>query len=214
MVNRKNIEQGSLEWHALKWGKIGGSASKGLFIKSDTLLIEILSQRLEEFEPTDSFTSEAMERGNELEPFAREYISTYTGLKFNQTGWLQCEENELIGISPDGITDDEKRTCEIKCFGRKKHYELLLEDEIPLDNIHQCIHYFTVNPKLIDHYFIAFRPEAPKHFVKKLTRESIVNIGTKAKPILKSINEAVFMSKEYAKELLKKIEEKEAILLF
>lgn len=214
MVNRKNIEQGSLEWHALKWGKIGGSASKGLFVKSDTLLIEILSQRLEEFEPTDSFTSEAMERGNELEPFAREYISIYTGFQFNQTGWLQCEENELIGISPDGITDDEKRTCEIKCFGRKKHYELLLEDDIPLDNIHQCIHYFTVNPKLIDHYFIAFRPEAPKHFVKKLTRDSIVNIGTKTKPILKTINEAVLMSKEYANELLKKIQEKEESLIF
>ena len=214
MLNRKDIEQGSIEWHALKWGKIGGSASKGLFVKSDTLLIDILSQRLEDFEPTDSFTNESMERGNELEPFAREYLNTYTGLVFEQTGWLQCEQNELIGISPDGLTEDETKSCEIKCFGRKKHYEVILDDEIPLDNIHQCIHYFTVNPKLEEHYFLAFRPESPKHFIKVLKRDSVVNIGTKAKPINKTINEVVSLSKEFSKDLLSRILKKELELQF
>lgn len=214
MINRKDIEQGSIEWHEIRWGKIGGSTSKGLFVKSDTLLIDILSQRMEDFEPTDSFTNDAMERGNELEPFAREYLNNYTNLSFNQTGWLQCEENELLGISPDGITDDELHSCEIKCFGRKKHYEVLLDNEIPLDNIFQCIHYFTVNPNLKEHYFLAFRPESPKHFIKLLTRDSLVNIGTKAKPIMNTIDEAVVKSKTYADELLKNIIEKESFLNF
>lgn len=214
MVNRKDIEQGSIEWHEIRWGKIGGSTSKGLFVKSDTLLIDLISQRMEDFEPVDSYTSSDMDRGNELEPFAREYLNTYTGLQFNQTGWLQCELNELLGISPDGITDDEENTCEIKAFGRKKHYEVLLDNEIPLDNINQCIHYFTVNPKCKNHYFIAFRPEAPKHFVKLLTRESEVNIGTKSKPIIVTIQEAVEKERQLADELLKNILEKESTLQF
>ena len=89
MIRHNELEQGSQEWHEIKWAKIGGTLSKGLFVKSDTLLIDILSQRLEDFEPTDSFQSEAMERGSEMEPFARQYLEEYTGVKFENVGWLQ-----------------------------------------------------------------------------------------------------------------------------
>jgi len=208
MIAYKDIIQGSEEWHAIKWGKIGGTLSKGLFVKSDTLLIDILSQRLEEFDFIESFTSDAMERGNELEPEAREYLNQYTGLTFEEYGWLQSEKNELLGISPDGMTSDETMACEIKCFGRKKHMEVLLSQEIPLEHIAQCVHYFTVNPKLQKLYFIAYRPEAPKHFIKELTRESMLNFGTKAKPVLESIDEAIKVALKEANTLLKQINEK------
>ena len=178
----KDIEQKSLEWFELKWGKIGGTLSKGLFVKGDTLLIDILSQQLEEFEPGDSFENEAMKRGNDLEPFAVEYLEQYTNLKFDQYGWLQSEHNSLLGISPDGLTADQKSACEIKCLSRKGHTKILLANAIPLEYIHQCCHYFTVNPQLESLYFCAYRPESIKNFVKKLTLESIVNIGTKSRP--------------------------------
>jgi hypothetical protein len=205
----KDIVQGSIEWHELKWGKIGGTLSKGLFVDSDTLLIDILSQRLEDFEPTDSFENEAMQRGNELEPFAREYLQSYTGIQFNEVGWLQSEKNELLGISPDGISECERFSCEIKCLARKAHYSILLENEIPLDKIHQCVHYFTVNPKLEKHYFISFRPEAPKHFIKELTLQSMVNIGTKARPKMMTIEAIRDYSIERANDLLNEIIKKE-----
>lgn len=205
MKNYKEIEQGSIEWHEIKWGKIGGTLSKGLFVKSDTLLIDILSQRLEEFEPTDSYQSDAMERGSELEPFAREYLETYVGVKFNETGWLECEENELLGISPDGITEDETQACEIKCFGRKKHTEIILSDEIPLENLHQLVHYFTVNPKLEKLHFFCYRPESIKNFHKELTPESVVNLGTKAKPISRTISEWSKIARNEADLLLSQI---------
>jgi hypothetical protein len=205
----KDIVQGTIEWHELKWGKIGGTLSKGLFVDSDTLLIDILSQRLEDFEPTDSFENDAMQRGNELEPFAREYLQSYTGIQFNEVGWLQNSENELLGISPDGISECERFSCEIKCLSRKAHYSILLENEIPLDKIHQCVHYFTVNPKLEKHYFIAFRPEAPKHFIKELTLENVVNIGTKARPKLMTIEAIRDYSIERANVLLTEIINKE-----
>jgi len=208
MIAHKEIEQGSEEWHSIKWGKIGGTLAKGLFIKSDTLLIDILSQRLEGFDFIESFTSDAMDRGNELEPEAREYLNQYTGLTLEEYGWLQSDENELLGISPDGMISDETVACEIKCFGRKKHMEILLSQEIPLENIPQCIHYFTVNPKLEKLYFIAYRPEAPKHFIKELTRESMLNFGTKYKPVLESIEEATKVSLREANTLLTKINEK------
>ena len=190
MKNYKEIEQLSIEWFELKWSKIGGTLSKGLFVKSDTLFLDILSQKLEEFEPSESFSNDATDHGIEQEPFAREYLNSYTGLEFTETGWLQSESNELLGISPDGITENETVACEIKCLGRKKHTEIIVENEIPLTHIHQCIHYFTVNPKLEKLYFIAFRAESVKHFIKELTLSSLVNIGTKARPKMVTVEDA------------------------
>jgi len=207
MIAHKETKQKSLEWFELKWGRIGGTASKGLHIKSDTLFIDLLSQHLEEFEPSDSFENEHTQRGNDLEPFAIEYLETYTEYKFEAFGWLQSEENELLGISPDGLTKDHTVACETKCLARKKHTEILISNEIPLEYIHQCVHYFTVNPKLEKLFFCAFRPESVKSFVKELTLESVVNIGTKSKPKLLTINEIKVLSLTYANELQTKINE-------
>lgn len=227
MINYKDIVQGSQEWFNIKWGKIGGTKAKGLFVDSDTLFIDILSQKLEEFDyDEDSFSSSAMDRGSDLEPFARGYLNKYTGLVFKETGWLQSEDNELLGISPDGITEDEEIQCEIKCFGRKKHTEILINQEIPGEYIHQCIHAFTVNPKLNKLYFIAFRPESTVNsFVKEITLDSMIDIGfTKTigieqygkkgqkikskfikEPKLMKVSDILDISKQKAEVLLEKI---------
>src|SRR5699024_1211137 len=195
-------------------GKIGGTKSKGLFVNSDTLMIDILSQRMEEYEPEDSFYTHAMERGNELEPFGRDYICKYTGYEFKTTGWLQSEENELLGISPDGITDDNKIAFENKAFGRKKHIECLLSNEIPKENIHQVIHYFTVNPGLEKLFFLAFRPEGVKHFIKEVTLDTVFDIGTKRKPKKMTVEALRDYANELADELLERIKQKEEELKF
>ena len=208
-MKRIEIEQGTIEWFEARYRKIGGSTSKGLFVKGDTLMLEMLGQHLEEFEPEDGFTSADMARGTELEPYALEELKKYTGIEFKSAGWLQCEEIPLLGISPDGITDDDLYSCEIKCPARKRHTETIVNDAIPLDNLHQCLHYFTVNPKLEKHYFVSFRPEndIKPLFVKELTRDSVINLGTKAKPVEKTIFEWVAIAKGKAIELQLRIDE-------
>ena len=178
MINHKEIEQGSLEWFEIKWGQIGGTLSKGLFIDSDTLFIDLLSQHIEEFEPSNSFENESMQRGNDLEPFALEYISSFTGIEFKKTGWLQSS-HKLLGISPDGLTECEKFATEIKCLSRKEHTKLLVEKELPKDKLCQIIHYFTVNEKLEKLYFIAYRPESIKPFILEFTKNSKIDLGWK-----------------------------------
>lgn len=206
MINYKEIEQGGLDWLELKWGKIGGTLAKGLWVKTDTLFLDILSQMLEEFEPNDGYESEDMIRGSNLEPFAIEYVEKYSGFKFTQPGWLQSEKCKLLGISPDGITEDETIAVETKCFARKKHTSILLSNEIPLENIHQCIHYFTVNPKLKKLYWCAFRTESVKNFVKELDLNSPVNVGTLSKPYILTIEAARDYALEFAKELEIKVD--------
>ena len=214
MITYPGLEQRTIEWHEMKWAKIGGTLSKGLRTKGDTLFIDILSQDIEEFEPSDGFQNASMERGQEMEPFAIEYLEGYTGLKFEQFGWLQSEGNRLLGISPDGLTADLKVGAETKCYSRKKHTEILLTKQIPLDDIDQVIHYFTVNPFLEKMYYCAFRPESVNSFVKELTLESEVNIGTNARPNFETVREVRDASLKAADLLLKRVDETKYLLRF
>lgn len=199
----KDVIQCSPEWFELKYTKVGGSTSKGLFVKSDTLLLEIMAERTEPFvlQP-EGFVSKDMERGNNLEPIGIQQVGVFAKVKFERYGWLLCDECPIIGISPDGITEDLTVSCEVKCPGAKRHIETIYYDEIPSDNIHQCLHYFTVNPKLQRHYFGSFRPESDYPlFIKMLTRESMIDLGTKAKPNVKPISEWVSIALFNALEL-------------
>jgi len=200
---RHNMEQRTIEWFEIKHSKIGGTLSKGLFVKSDTLLIDLLSQRIEEYEAEESYISSDMQRGIELEPYAREALSNEVFVSFKEVGFLQSASIPLIGLSPDGITDDDTAACEIKCPGAKKHTSTILANEIPSDNIHQCLHYFTVNPKLEILYFASYRPEC---LVKPLwwtaiTLDSPIDLGTKAKPNIKTVTEWVEIAREEAEKL-------------
>jgi hypothetical protein len=197
------MEQKSIDWMEIRKGKITGTRSKGLFIKSDTLLIELLSEKIEDFEMEESYISQAMQEGIEKEPYAREALSNEVFVSFKEVGFLQSASIPLIGLSPDGITDDDTAACEIKCFGAKKHTSTILANEIPSDNIHQCLHYFTVNPKLEILYFASYRPEClvKPLWCTSITLDSPIDLGTKAKPNIKTVAEWVGIAREEAEKL-------------
>ena len=209
MIVYKEIKQRSEEWHELKHGKVGGTLSKGLFVKSDTLMIDILSQITEDYEPQDGYISSDMQRGIDLEPFALEALEKEIFVEFQQVGFLQNSAIPILGISPDGITEDETIQVEIKCPGAKKHTETILADEIPQDNIHQVLHAFTVNPKLVWMYFVSYRWEnkIKPLWYKMLTKDSEINLGTKAKPVIKTVEEWVAIARQNAEDLNKEINE-------
>jgi len=209
-----DIEQGTLDWHKLRWGKIGGTRGSGLFIKSDTLAIEITAEECESYQDDNSFISSDMQRGTELEPVARERLEEYSGVKFLQAGWISSTIHR-VGISPDGISKDETVQCEVKCPSKKKHTEYCLGGVVPKEHIHQCIHAFLVNDKLEKLFFCSFRPESIKPmFVVELTRESEVNIGTPARPKILKVGEFVEFSRSSANAVNLVIDDMKAKLEF
>jgi hypothetical protein len=205
-----NIEQKSTEWFEIKHGKVGGTRAKELFVKTDTLFYKLLAEHVESFDEDfeEGYSSEAMERGEELEPQARIELGKYLGLEFLECGWIQSN-SALLGISPDGITSDLTIQCEIKCPQAVAHLKMCVKDGIPLEYIPQCVHAFTVNDKLQKLYFLSYRPECKLKpiFVKELTRESLVNSGTAAKPVINAINHLVAASFMEAEVLESKITE-------
>lgn len=175
----KEIEQRTEAWYKVRYGKIGGTASSGLFTESESLMLELIGAQTEEFEMSEGFQSADMIRGQELEPLALSELEKYTGEKFINVGWIQNEVYSLLGLSPDGITEDYTVAAEVKCFAIKNHIKVCLTNEIPKENRHQAVHYFTVNPNLKKLHWACFRPEnklKPLHVIT-LERETLFDIG-------------------------------------
>lgn len=186
-----DIEQRTDEWFEVKHARIGGTRSG---TAEKTLLPEIVGELTEPFYGgEEGFTSHAMQRGIDLEPLARETLEAELFIQFKECGWLQSDDNDLLGISPDGITECETIMCEIKCPSAKKHMEQVLSTEILPDYVDQLIHAFIVNEKLEKHYFVSFRPENTKKplWYRELTKDSEVNVGTLARPVMAKIADEV-----------------------
>ena len=176
------MAQKSEDWFKMRYRKVGGSTIDKLTTpaKFKTLKNELISARLEPFVfiEDDKIHSKHMDRGNDLEPLARYYVSGYTGLEFKEFGWLQSN-NKIFGLSPDGMTEDEKNSLEIKCPSRAVHTKYILAgNKIPSEYFWQNIAYFAVNPKLEKHFFVSYRPEcAIEAHIINLERDTMTEFG-------------------------------------
>lgn len=216
MIAHWDIIQGTEEWHRIRYRKIGGTRSKQLYDNSEALLIELVGEHLEEFEiDFDSYESSDMVRGHELEPIALQRVNEKFNLNLYPCGWLQCEDIPLLGYSPDGIELDLKTMVEIKCPAMKKHTATILSGSIPLDNIGQCLHAFTVNPHLERLIFASFRPETTiQLFTYELNRQSDVNVGTEKTPKIVTVQFAVDKLKANGLLMTDKVAQKVDSLMF
>lgn len=153
-----NIEQGSDQWHVERHGcvtgtkiqsAIGASYSKAkgewtLGKKSiqETLLMEIVSDLQSELE-IDDFCSEAMERGNGLEPLSVKEASKRLGVEFVECGMLQSDTLPSFKFSPDAVCYDKSGVIvggyETKSKAGKKHIEYMLNNEVPPEHLWQCL---------------------------------------------------------------------------
>jgi hypothetical protein len=199
LIAHFEIAQGTDQWHTIRYAKVGGVVCKSLLGKPETLINHIGACHLEPYTPEPpSYVSDDMQRGIDLEPMARAEMAKYISAKHGRPidlltcGWLQNTTIPVIGISPDGITADLTIQIETKCPGKSKHAATLYGGIIPDDNIDQCLHAFTVNPVLEYFYFGSFRPECDYPlFVRELTKDSMVDMGTKVRPNVKKVSEWV-----------------------
>lgn len=112
-------EQGTPEWLKSRLGCPSGSGFDKLITaagKPSTQAEGYINQLIAEIltgETTYVHVNEAMQRGTELEPMAREFYELMSGNTVNETGFclhdtLQC------GVSPDGLIGEDGG-LEIKC---------------------------------------------------------------------------------------------------
>lgn len=142
------LEQNTTEW--LKWRHqgIGGSDCPIIMgVSPYKKRFELWEEKIRP-EPVISETNYAMEKGNKLEPIAREMANLELGLNF-QPRLLEHPEHAFMKCSLDGLDEMVKVFCEIKYCG-KNFFEEIPEKYYPQVQ-YQCFmtgmngHYIQIN---------------------------------------------------------------------
>lgn len=98
-------------------------------------LAELIAESIEGSQ--ESYKSEAMTRGNQLEAQARMAYEFETGNEVVQVGGVYLNADRELMISPDGLIPNLRKGLEIKCPQMKTHIKYLLEGGVPNEYIIQ-----------------------------------------------------------------------------
>lgn len=155
-----SMQQGSPEWFSARNAVITGSEVKKVYGKaSKEYLYELLAESLA---PAKEYTSsEAMERGSELEMDALTLYEGTTGYELKQVGFVLHDEYDWLGVSPDALYAEGKKyvgAVEVKCPDTKTHIKYLVEKKIPSEYKAQILQYFLVCDSLEWLDFVSYDP--------------------------------------------------------
>jgi putative phage-type endonuclease len=121
--------QGTEEWYKARLGKITASRVHDILpgkygykvarkkYKAQ-LISEILTGNVQE-----SFCSQAMQYGKDMESIARSAYEAQTGNFVEEVGFIICDTLDYLGCSPDGLGED--RGLEIKCPDTSTHIDTI-----------------------------------------------------------------------------------------
>lgn len=129
-------DQGTDEWFQQRLGKVTASrvgdvmarTKSGYAAARKNYMMQLLCERLTG-DREESFTSAAMMRGTELEPFARIAYEGATETIVEESGFVVHPEIDHFGASPDGVILGYG-LIEIKCPNTAQHVEFLRTGKI------------------------------------------------------------------------------------
>ena len=147
-----------------------------------TYMIEKATETLTGNPVSNGFQSDAMKRGNELEPDARAFYTMLTGNSVEESGLIYLNELKRIGASVDGLVGDDG-LVEIKCPNLNTHVNYLLDGVMPSTYIKQVqTQMWVTNRAWCD--FISYNPDSHKMgFLVRVDRDE---------ELIKSISDAVY----------------------
>lgn len=123
------MEQRTEEWWQARLGAVTASQIANVMMKPETAgyqnyLAQLTLERLTG-EPTETFTSAAMQHGIDTEPQARAFYEMETGLEVEEVGFIRHPKLEMAGASPDGLIGADGG-LEIKCPQPATHIKTLM----------------------------------------------------------------------------------------
>lgn len=196
------IEQGTDAWLAQRLGKAtaskmadimangkGGEASKTRAAYLAQLVCERLTGR-----PTEGYKSGPMERGNEVEPEAREAYTFERNAVVTKAGFVDHPHIPMSGASPDSYVGDDG-LLEIKCPNTATHLETLQGGSIPKKYMLQMQWQLaTTGRQWVD--FCSFDNRLPLHLqlhVQRIHRDqrTIIELETAVSAFLREVSDQV-----------------------
>lgn len=161
-----DMEQRSEEWFRARAGRITASNLKKILTptgqlskQSEDYIYELCAACVR----PDEIVFEGnihTDRGNELEPVARELFAERTGFDVRTVGFVTHDISPVLGCSPDALIYEggvPVAGLEIKCPLGKNHARYLIEDVLPSEYKAQ-VHGSMVVTGLNVWHFMSFNP--------------------------------------------------------
>ena len=172
-----NDEQGSPEWLASRLGRPSASMFSNLITTSGKpsssakkYIAEMVAERLTG-RSKPFYSNDHMERGNFLEPEAREAYEFITDLEVVETGFI-LHDSEEFGCSPDGLVANDGG-LEIKCPSDGVHAGYLIDGKVPTKYYQQVQGCMWVTGR--DWWdFMSYHPEMPHLLVRMERNEEFI----------------------------------------
>jgi hypothetical protein len=127
--------------------------------------------------PTETFKSEAMQRGNDLEGEARALAELMLGVDIEEVGLIKMDDHE-IGCSPDGLWDDTG--IEIKSPNASTHISYLRKGKLPTIYTQQVQGTMLVLG-LSEYWFLSYHPDLEPLLIKVKRDDKLLKL---AEPLL------------------------------
>jgi len=134
MIIHENIIQGTPEWHEIRKCKMTASHATAIGNQGKGLVTYIRSIVQNMINKEEHYTNKDMDRGNELEPIARQVYEFETNSIIKEVGFITY--NDYVGCSPDALIDNNGG-LELKARNDRIHLGLLLGDKVDSGTIWQ-----------------------------------------------------------------------------
>ena len=170
-------EQRTEEWFADRLGKVTASRIADVMMKPTTAgyanyQAQLVCERLTG-QPTETFTSAAMQHGTDTEPQARAMYELTCGVDVVEVGFIPHPALEMSGASPDGLVGDDG-LVEIKCPQPATHIKTLTGKNIDRKYLLQMQWQMACTGRQWCD-FVSFCPSFPADlqiFVKRVERDA------------------------------------------
>ena len=194
--------QGSPEWVAIRLGKATGSRISDVLAQGKSgapsasranYRAQLVAERLTNV-LVEGFTSEAMERGKEVEADARRAYTFRTGNKVLEACFALHPTIDMSGASPDGLIGDDG-VVEFKCPNTATHIDTLRGGIIPKTYRDQILWEMAcTGRKWCD--FVSFDPRLPESMALHIRRveldaERLAEVEAEVRKFLDEVDEAV-----------------------
>ena len=178
------IIQGTPEWLQLRLGHVTASRVADIMAKTKTgpsasrqnYLIELAIQRVTGV-VEESYKNEAMMRGTEEEPKARQAYELLTETFVEEVPFVKHKSIEWFGCSPDGIIKNNDGTynlLEIKNPNSATHWSYIKEGEPPTKyKIQMMAQMACTGAQWCDFFSYDSRmPEGSRYFLKRMVKDN------------------------------------------
>ncbi len=195
----KDLSQDSSEWLQVRLGKFTASNFHIFLGNSETRKLEICKKAAERITGVrcdqDNFLSNKhIDRGNALEPLARDAYEFETGNEVEQIGFIEL--SETVGYSPDGLIGDDK-LLEIKCLDNH-HFLNFTNKKIKKEHFTQIqFGLMVTGRKSLD--YVLFNPNFPKSLIIQNIERDEEYIENIKKELVRAEEEVQQIIKQYAK---------------